>query len=144
MNDLSVFADASFDLIFNPCSILFVASVLPVGKECFRVLKPNGILMSGLINPITFQLDEETLQLLYKQPFSDLHSLPKEKLDALVNNNEALLFGHSLSDQIGGQLDAGFYINSMYEDNWVGENKLDAFFPAFLATRAVKPLHEEH
>ena len=61
MKDLSVFADNSFDLIFNPCSILFVDNVLPVWKECFRVLKPNGILMSGIINPISFQLNEESL-----------------------------------------------------------------------------------
>jgi len=139
MKDLSVFANNSFDLIFNPCSILFVDHILPIWNECFRVLKPNGILMTGLINPILFQLDEESLQLIYKQPFSDLHSLPTEKLQTLINNKEALVFGHSLTHQIGGQLDAGFTLTHMYEDNWGGENKLDEFLPAFLATRAIKP-----
>lgn len=137
MKDLSMFEDNSFDLIFNPCSILFVDNVLPVWKECFRVLKPNGILMTGLMNPISFQVDEEDLKLIYKQPFSDLHSLPPEKLEALKINNEALTFGHSLTDQIGGQLDAGFTITAMFEDNWGGEN-IDEFSPSFLATRAVK------
>lgn len=140
MKDLSVFADNSFDLIFNPCSIVFVDTVLPVWKECFRVLKPNGILMTGLINPISFQLDEENLKLIYKQPFSDLHSLSAEKLEELKNNNEALVFGHSLTDQISGQLDAGFNLTDMYEDDWGGENKIDDFFPSFLATRAIKRL----
>lgn len=140
MKDLSVFADNSFDLIFNPCSIVFVDNVLPVWKECFRVLKPNGILMTGLINPISFQLDEESLKLIYRQPFSDLHSLPAEKLEELKNNNEALVFGHSLTDQISGQLDAGFNLTNMYEDDWGGENKTDEFFPSFIATRAVKRL----
>lgn len=138
MRDLSVFADNSFDLIFNPCSILFVDDVLPVWKECFRVLKPKGILMTGLINPISFQLDEESLKLIYKLPFSDLHSLPTEKLEVLKKNQEPLVFGHSLTDQIGGQLDAGFTITALYEDNWNGENKMDEFLPAFLATRAIK------
>lgn len=138
MKDLSVFADNSFDLIFNPCSILFVDNVLPVWKECFRVLKPNGILMTGLINPISFQLDEESLKLIYKQPFSDLHSLPTEKLEELKMNKEALAFGHSLTEQIGGQLDAGFTITSMFEDSWGGENKMDEFLPTFIATRAIK------
>lgn len=138
MRDLSVFADNTFDLIFNPCSILFVENVLPVWKECFRVLKPNGILMTGLINPISFQLDEESLQLIYKQPFSDLYSLPSEKLEELKKNKEALVFGHSLTDQISGQLEAGFILTHMYEDDWGGENKMDEFFPAFIATRAVK------
>ncbi len=140
MKDLSVFANNSFDLIVNPCSVLFVESVLPVWKECFRVLKPGGILMTGLINPISFQLDEESLKLIYRQPFSDLHSLPTEKLDELKKNNEALVFGHSLTDQISGQLEAGFGLTNMYEDNWGGESKMDYFFPAFIATRAIKRL----
>lgn len=84
MKDLSVFEDNSFDLIFNPCSVLFVDNVLPLWKECYRVLKPNGILMTGLINPISFQIDEQSLKLIYKQPFSDLHSLPAEKVEELI------------------------------------------------------------
>lgn len=138
MSDLSVFEDNSFDLIFNPCSIVFVDDVIPVWKECYRVLKPGGVLMTGLINPIIFQLDDESLKLIYKQPFSDLHSLPKEKLEKLKEENEPLVFGHSLSDQIGGQLDAGFTITSMFEDIWDVENKMNEFMPSFIGTRAVK------
>ena len=138
MRDLSIFPDNSFELIFNPCSILFVDDISTVWEECFRVLKPNGVLMTGLMNPISFQLDEKSLKLIYKQPFSDLHSLPKEKLDQLKQNNEALIFGHSLSDQIGGQMDAGFMITDMYEDDWGGENNLDEYFPVYIATRAIK------
>ncbi len=138
MRNLSVFEDNSFDLIFNPCSIVFVDNVLPVWKECYRVLKPGGVLMTGLINPIIFQLDDESLKLLYKQPFSDLHSLPKEELEKLKSENEPLVFGHSLSDQIGGQLDAGFKITAMFEDIWDVENKMNEFMPSFIGTRAVK------
>ncbi|MBC7847798.1 MAG: class I SAM-dependent methyltransferase [Flavobacterium sp.] len=140
MKDLSVFEDNSFDLIFNPCSVLFVDNVLPVWKECYRFLIPNGILMTGLINPISFQIDEQNLKLIYKQPFSDLHSLPAEKVEELIKNKEALQYGHSLTDQINGQLQAGFNLTDMYEDNWGGENNLDDYFPAFMATRAIKRL----
>lgn len=140
MKDLSVFEDNSFDLIFNPCSVLFVDNVLPVWKECYRILKPNGILMTGLINPISFQIDEQSLKLIYKQPFSDLHSLPTEKVEELIKNKEALQYGHSLTEQINGQLQAGFSLTHMYEDNWGGENSLDDYFPAFMATRAIKRL----
>ncbi len=141
MRDLSVFTDASFDLIFNPCSILFVDNLQAVWEECFRVLKPNGILMTGLMNPLTFQLKEKegTFQLAYKQPFSDLQSLPKAELEELIQNKEALVFGHSWSDQIGGQLRAGFMLTAMFEDDWKGNEKMDAFFPSFMATRAIKP-----
>ena len=77
--------------------------------------------------------------MIYKYPFSALHSLPIERLEALKTNNEPLEFGHSLTDQIDGQLDAGFIITNMYEDDWGGENKMDEFLPAFIATRSLKP-----
>jgi len=37
--DLSGFANATFDLFFHPCSNLFVADVMPVWRECARVLR---------------------------------------------------------------------------------------------------------
>ena len=140
MKDLSVFADKSFDLVFNPCSVVFVDSLKPVWKECFRVLKTTGTLMTGLINPLTFQFDQDInpLQLIYTQPYSDLHSLPKERLDDLVKNHEALEFGHSLTEQIGEQLGAGFLLTDFYEDDWNGEKVMDKYFPSFFATRAIK------
>lgn len=47
MRDLSTFTDESFDLIFHPCSNCFVPDVLPVWQECWRVLRPGGVLLSG-------------------------------------------------------------------------------------------------
>ncbi|WP_025007087.1 class I SAM-dependent methyltransferase [Marinilabilia salmonicolor] len=140
MKDLSVFADESFDLIFNPCSAVFADNLKPIWQECSRVLKSGGILMTGLINPVIFQLDQETVpfQLIYSQPYSDLDSLPKEKLDELIESQETLEFGHSLTDEIGGQLNAGFLITDFYEDDWNGEKEIDKYLPSFFATRAVK------
>ncbi|MFO8022568.1 MAG: class I SAM-dependent methyltransferase [Perlabentimonas sp.] len=140
MKDLSVFADKSFDLVFNPCSVVFVDNLKPIWKECFRVLKNNGILMTGLINPIIFQLNQDInpFQLIYTQPYSDLNSLPKEKLDDLIKNQETLEFGHSLTEQIGEQLNAGFLITDFFEDGWNGEKAIDKYLPSFFATRAIK------
>lgn len=140
MKNLSGFSDHTFDLIFNPCSVVFVDHLKPIWQECFRILKPKGILMTGLINPIIFQLDQEDppFKLVYPQPYSDLHSLPKEKLDDLIDNNETIEFGHSLTDQIGGQLSAGFIITDFYEDDWNGEKMIDNYLPSFFATRAIK------
>lgn len=42
MANLEGLADASFDLIFHPCSNTFVPDVRPVWRECFRVLRPGG------------------------------------------------------------------------------------------------------
>lgn len=140
MKDLSIFAGKSFDLIFNPCSVVFAEKLKPIWEECYRVLNSNGILMTGLINPIIFQLNQDInpFQLIYTQPYSDLNSLPKEKLDELIKNQETLEFGHSLTEQIGGQLNAGFMITDFYEDNWNGEKDIDKYLPSFFATRAIK------
>jgi len=47
MRDLSAFADGRFDLVFNPVSNLFCPDLSPVWRECFRVLRPAGILLAG-------------------------------------------------------------------------------------------------
>ena len=51
MHDLSCFAEASFDLIVHPASNCFAPAILPVWRECFRVLRPGGALLSGFMNP---------------------------------------------------------------------------------------------
>ena len=63
---------------------------------------------------------------------------PKEKLEKLKAENEPLVFGHSLSDQIGGQLAAGFSLTAMFEDTWDVDNVMDDFLPSFIGTRAIK------
>ena len=57
MRDLSVFADASFDLIFHPVSNVFVPEVRPVWRECQRVLRTGGTLLAGFMNPVEFVFD---------------------------------------------------------------------------------------
>lgn len=143
MRDLSRFADESFDLIFHPVSNCFIDDVNALWKECFRVLKKGGILLAGFCNPITYIFDlqkwDENHQLTvrYRIPYSDLEQLPKEQLKARISKKEPLEFGHSLQDQMGGQLDAGFLINGFYEDS-SGGDFLDPYINTFIATRAIK------
>jgi ubiquinone/menaquinone biosynthesis C-methylase UbiE len=84
--DLAVFADESFDLVFNPCSTVFMADVRAVWRECARVLRLGGILMTGSMNPVhyifdLFKMDEGILEVAHQIPYSDLTSLSKEDLD---------------------------------------------------------------
>ncbi len=144
MRDLSIFADESFDLIVHPTSNLFVPDVRPVWREAFRVLRPGGSLLSGFLNPITYIFDlrkadeEGVLEVKYRIPFSDLTSTSDAERQRLIEEGAAMEFGHTLDDQIGGQIDAGFVITGFYEDRWP-DFVLDQYIATFIATRAVKP-----
>lgn len=145
MADLSPLKDASFDLIFHPVSNVFAQAVRPVWKECARILKPGGRLLSGFMNPAFFLFDHEEAEkngdfgAKYAMPFSDLTSLPKEKLKRFQEEGLPLEFGHSIEDQIGGQLDAGFAIARLYEDDWDDEaTPLNRFGSFYIATLAIK------
>lgn len=59
MNDLSLFSDDHFDLVWQPYSVNFVPSVEPVFKEVARVLKPGGIYYLSFANPFVQALDDE-------------------------------------------------------------------------------------
>src|SRR5512134_2869652 len=55
--DLSMFVDGSFDLVFNPVSTVFMPDVRAVWKECSRVLREGGLLMTGSMNPVHYIFD---------------------------------------------------------------------------------------
>lgn len=143
MEDLSGFADASFDLVFNPVSVIFTRDVRKVWREAERVLRPGGALLAGFLNPAYYLFDREATEgtapfvVRYRLPYSDEAQLPKADLEARVARREPLEFGHTLTDLLGGQLDAGLHIVAMYEDVF-GDAALDAHMPGLIATRAIK------
>lgn len=143
MNDLSRFADESFDLIFHPASNCFIPDVNPVWRECHRVLRPNGTLLSGFMNPAFYLFDhydaEERgiLEVKYPLPYSDLTTLSDEDREIVVKKRGTVEFGHTLNDLIGGQLRSGFVITDLYEDYWEDSaTLLNVYSPTSIATRA--------
>ena len=145
MRDLGAFPDGKFDLIVHPCSNLFVPEVCPVWRECARVLKRGGVLMAAFVNPVLFlfdqkKIDEGVLEVRHRLPYSDLTSISSSERNAYIRAGEALEFGHTLTDQIGGQLDAGFVITGFYEDRWEGQPPAD-YTDTYIASRAVNVRH---
>ena len=145
MTDLSCFADTSFDLIFHPASNVLVADLEPVWRECYRVLRAGGALLSGFMNPSVFLFDHDEadatrqLAVKYSLPYSDQTSLSPAKLRAKLEAEEPLEFSHSLTAQIGGQIEAGFVIAGLYEDHWFDDTWLFSnLSPVCIATRAVR------
>jgi SAM-dependent methyltransferase len=146
MADLSVFPDASFDLIFHPVSNVFVPQIRPVWREAYRVLRSGGSLLAGVTNPLRYLFDfdlyeQGIFQVKYKIPYSDLTSISDVERQQLAEKGFPLEFGHTLEDQIGGQLDAGFLLAGFYEDNFEDEtdDPLSPYIAMFIATRAIKP-----
>jgi len=139
MQDLSVFADESFDVIMQFAGA-FVDSVLPVWKEAHRVLRDGGVLLAGHNSPVEFIFDLERMEqanelvVRHSLPYSDLTDLTEEEFQR-VTATEGVCFGHTLTELIQGQIDAGFLIAGFYEDK--GGSVLDAYIDTFFATKAI-------
>ena len=140
MRDLSMFPDESFDLVFHPVSNVFVPEVRPVWREAYRVLRKGGSLLAGFNNPAVYLFDytlaeQGNFEARYSLPF-DATKIPEEDRKRLFDDESPLEFSHSLSDQIGGQLQAGFVLLDLYED--VQNSAIGKLMPVYFATRAVK------
>ncbi|MCC0680758.1 class I SAM-dependent methyltransferase [Clostridioides sp. ES-S-0005-03] len=130
------FKDESFGLIFHPVSNCYVEDVLPIWKECYRILKKGGILLSGLDNGINFVFNEEGTEFQYRLPFNPLKN--KNIYDESIQNDWGIQFSHTIEEQIGGQLQAEFILTDIYQDTNGSGNLHEFNIPSFYATRAVK------
>ncbi len=145
MADLRRFESGEFDLIFNPCSICFSPNPRQVWKECARVLKPGGHLLTGIANPVLYLFDDAKMQngeleVVYSIPYADETDLPADQKQAFEASGEPFAFGHSLDDLVGGLVDAGLVIDRFFEDGFGGGEYgfVDSCIKCFMAIRATK------
>jgi SAM-dependent methyltransferase len=144
MRDLSDFPDGRFDLVFHPVSNVFCPELAPVWRECFRVLRPGGALLAGFMNPDVFIFDADAsdnrgeLVVRHALPYSDLTHLSEAERGRLWGLNAPLEYSHTMTGQLGGQLEAGFVVTGFRESpHHAGPTA--AFMPGYFATRAVRP-----
>ena len=130
------FPDESFDLIFHPVSNCYIREVRPLWRECWRVLKPGGTLLAGVDHYVNFIVDEDEREIVNRLPFDPVaDEAQRKKLEAA---GDGMQFSHTLEEQIGGQLEAGFTLLELYEDT-NGTGRLHELnIPTFLAMRSVK------
>lgn len=130
------FEDGEFGLIFHPVSNCYIEEVLPVWRECFRVLAPGGRLLAGLDNGFNYVVDDDEERIIHGLPFNPLRD------PSLIPDDEladwGMQFSHTLDEQIRGQIQAGFHLLDLYEDT-NGEGRLHELgVPTFWATCAEK------
>ena len=136
MTEVFPFEDCSFDLIFHPVSNCYIRDVRHVWRECFRVLRPGGLLLSGLDNSINFIVDSDEKTIVNKLPFDPV--INESQRRQLESEDCGMQFSHSIEEQINGQLEAGFSLLSLYEDTngtgYLHEHNI----PSFIATLSRK------
>jgi hypothetical protein len=110
------------------------------------VLRLGGSLLAGMMSPSLFLFDDEdaqrtgVLSVKYRLPFSSTTTLVGEEEQRWLDSGDPAEFSHSLDAQLGGQLDAGFVLVGLYEDNWRDDASLfNHYAPVAMATWAVKP-----
>lgn len=123
MIDLSRFQDESFDLIINPVSLCYVPDVRRVFQECYRVLKPAGMLILAAPNPVNYLCDfiEDENGGYYKA----VNRMPYFSGDH-ADQGDWIEYGHTMQDYLGGLTECGFIIDGYIEDQ--GEDITELFF----------------
>lgn len=135
MTEKLPFEDSEFDLIFSPVSFVYVEDIEPIFKECYRILRPNGVLLCGLDNGVNFISNNEDV-IENQFPFNPLKN--KDQYKMLQDDDCGIQFSHNMEENIGGQLKAGFTLVDIYDD-YNGEGRLnDLKIPTFIATKAIK------
>lgn len=123
MRDLSVFADASFDLVYQAISICWVPDVRPVYREVYRVLRAGGWYTVGHCNPATYPFcfegglagwDGTGYRLVDRYKGGPI----LRNAAGVENMEEGEPIGehrHLLRDIFGGLIEAGFVIRDVRE-----------------------------
>lgn len=133
------FENACFDIIFHPVSNCYVEDVHHIWRECHRVLKHGGVLLAGFDNGLNFLFDDDgtkPLVAVNPLPFNPLKA-SQQDCEKMVKNQEGIQFSHTMEEQIGGQLQAGFCLTDLYEDR-DRRGIIREYAPQYMATRAVK------
>ena len=136
------FEDGSFDMIFNPVSNCYIRDILPMQRECARVLRPGGVLMTAFVKEEHFLFDpdfqrEDALISRYPLPFDPMRDLTEEQRQAQIARRMPLAFSHTLTEQLGGLMQAGFELTDIFEDG-DGGGLFDRWMQSYVAVRAVK------
>lgn len=130
------FYDETFDIVFQPVSNCYVEDVQHIFNEAYRVLKKGGIFLAGLNNEINYIVDQNEKEIVWKMPFNPLKD--EKAKEFMVKENAGMQFSHNMTEQIGGQLKAGFTLVDIYEDTNGFGRLHELNIKTYIATKSIK------
>lgn len=130
------YEDETFDIVFHPVSNCYVEDVQHIFNEVYRVLKKGGIFLAGLNNEINYIVDNDEKEIVWEMPFNPLKN--KNAREYLMKENAGMQFSHNITEQIGGQLKAGFTLLDLYEDTNGSGRLHELNIKTYIATKSIK------
>lgn len=117
MDDLSMFAPGSFDLVIQPVSTCYVPDVLPVYRQVARVSSQGALYISQHKQPVSLQADllPSPRGYLLHEPYYRTGPLPAVVEGCPHRESGTLEFLHRLEDLLGGLCRSGFVIEDLIE-----------------------------
>jgi SAM-dependent methyltransferase len=156
MKDLSAFPGASFDLVWQNHSLLFVDAPEPVFREVARVLRPNSTYVTSTMHPFAFALYGTWMTAGY-YPREYFREGPTDfgdggwwDVDGVRVHAPTMEFAHTISRLVNGLADAGLIVDGLWErPRWDAppepdpvpgsDEHVESLVPAYLELRARKP-----
>lgn len=116
MDDLSMLADESFDIVHQPVSTCYVPDLKPLYAEVARVIRDNGIYISQHKQPVSLQIShrDERQQFVIGVEYYHNGPVPKQQ-DTSYRESGTVEYLHRLEDLVGGLCVAGFVIEDLRE-----------------------------
>ena len=81
-------------------------------------------------------MDNEGKEIIWKMPFNSLKD--KAAKEYMIKGNAGMQFSYNITEQIGGQLKAGFTLLDVYEDTNGSGRFHELNIKTYIATKSVK------
>lgn len=117
MDDLSMLAEASFDVVLQPVSTCYVVDITAVYRAVARVTAPGGIYVSQHKQPVNLQaeISSSSRGILLSELYYRTGPLPLAPAGSWHRESGTLEFLHRWDQLLGGLCQSGFVIEDVAE-----------------------------
>lgn len=138
MDDLSMFADRSFDIVIQPVSSCYIPNPKIMFDQIARITEVGGTYISQHKQPASLQssIQPGTEGYTWKHLANTEKPLPEMKTENLVREQGTLEFAHSLQMLLGEMCRSGFQIHDLIEPDHADRSAASGTFEhrsAFIA-----------